>query len=44
MEDKIQQARRNNAGSVPQSNQKTHDIDDELEQLIEQRKAEKSKS
>ncbi len=39
MEDKIQEARRNNSSGVPQSNQKNHDIDDELEQLIEQRKA-----
>lgn len=41
MEDQIQQARRDNSGNnVPQSNQKNHDIDDELEELIKQRKAE----
>ncbi len=39
MEDKIQQARKNDTGSVPQSKQKNHDIDEELEQLIQQRKA-----
>ncbi|PSH00623.1 MAG: cell division protein FtsZ [Nanohaloarchaea archaeon SW_7_46_7] len=39
MEDQIQQARQGGSGDVPQSKQKNHDIDDELEELIEQRKA-----
>ncbi len=39
MEDKIKQARQNDTGSVPQSKQKNHDIDEELEQLIQKRKA-----
>ena len=39
MEDQIEQAKRNDEGGVPQSSQKSHDIDEELENLIEQRKA-----
>ncbi|MFB6180497.1 MAG: cell division protein FtsZ [Candidatus Nanohalobium sp.] len=39
MEDQIQQARQQDSGKVPQSTQKNHDIDDELEELIQQRKA-----
>ena len=38
MEDQIQQARQG-SGSVPQSKDKSHAIDEELEDLIEQRKA-----
>ncbi len=40
MEDQIKQAQRNDAGSVPQTGSKNHEIDEELEELIEQRKAE----
>lgn len=40
MEDQIKQAQRDGSGSVPQSGQKNHEIDEELEELIEQRKAE----
>ena len=39
MEDQIEQAR-NSSGSVPQTKDKSHEIDEELESLIEQRKAE----
>ena len=39
MEDSINKARRESSGSAPQSKQKNHDIDSELEDLIEQRKA-----
>ncbi|MFP4230177.1 MAG: cell division protein FtsZ, partial [Candidatus Nanohaloarchaea archaeon] len=39
MEEQIEEAR-NSSGSVPQSKDKSHEIDDELEDLIEQRKAE----
>ncbi|MFB6182767.1 MAG: cell division protein FtsZ [Candidatus Nanohaloarchaea archaeon] len=40
MEDQIQEARRQDEGNIPQSEQKNHEIDEELENLIEQRKAE----
>ncbi len=40
MEDKIEKARQNGTGNVPQSKQKNHDIDEELEELIQKRKAE----
>jgi len=39
MEDKIEQARQNDSGGIPQSKQKNHDIDEELEELIRKRKA-----
>ncbi len=40
MEDQIQQAKNRGSSSVPQTEEKTHDIDEQLEELIEQRKAE----
>lgn len=39
MEDEIRQARGSRSGDIPEA-QKNHDIDEELEELIEQRKAE----